>query len=467
MTAAAGTKKKAIEAEGEQATDAGLGGTARTDADGQTTADDTSDDVYGLSISRDRAGTTIKITDPDNAGDDDPKFSKAMDLGSTGQMHTRTMEADDDGNVMTEVAVVYTDIAAPKAVAFAKFQNAEGTATQTLNIDLDPAMDADNDGTADNDLTARSVGADGTTAPTADEIKLVMSGGLGSGGSTQRNFAGYQLDSDTGTAGNQTIQAYETAGTYNGAMGTYRCNGGATGCTISYNTKGEISAMSAGWVFIPGAGATSDQPDYDYLHYGFWLKRTADADGVLEYNEVETFAGSSIAASDGSQLDTVTGSASYEGSAAGVYVHSVVNPDGTEASATSGHFTANASLMAYFGQTVDDTNTANTDESGRVAPNMLNTVTGTIDSFVLSGGEAQNWAVALQGSRAAGANTFSGTAKGGVGNGSFSGTYHGSTPETDSDGDGTTRVAPGSMVGEFNAGFTNGSVAGAFGARKK
>ena len=127
MTAAAGTKKKAIEAEGEQATDAGLGGTARTDADGQTTADDTSDDVYGLSISRDRAGTTIKITDPDNAGDDDPKFSKAMDLGSTGQMHTRTMEADDDGNVMTEVAVVYTDIAAPKAVAFAKFQNAEGT----------------------------------------------------------------------------------------------------------------------------------------------------------------------------------------------------------------------------------------------------------------------------------------------------------------------------------------------------
>ena len=42
------------------------------------------------------------------------------------------------------------------------------------------------------------------------------------------------------------------------------------------------------------SGATTDQPDYDYLHYGFWLKRTADSDGAITYNEVETFAGSRI-----------------------------------------------------------------------------------------------------------------------------------------------------------------------------
>ena len=36
----------------------------------------------------------------------------------------------------------------------------------------------------------------------------------------------------------------------------------------------------SGWAFIPDEGATSDVPDADYLHYGFWLKRTADADGV-------------------------------------------------------------------------------------------------------------------------------------------------------------------------------------------
>ena len=54
-----------------------------------------------------------------------------------------------------------------------------------------------------------------------------------------------------------------------------------------------ITGVSDGWVFTPDAGATSDVADADYLHYGFWLKRTTDEDGVLTYNEVETFAGSS------------------------------------------------------------------------------------------------------------------------------------------------------------------------------
>ena len=35
-----------------------------------------------------------------------------------------------------------------------------------------------------------------------------------------------------------------------------------------------------------------DEDDADYMHYGFWLKRTTDEDGVLTYNEVETFADS-------------------------------------------------------------------------------------------------------------------------------------------------------------------------------
>ena len=52
--------------------------------------------------------------------------------------------------------------------------------------------------------------------------------------------------------------------------------------------------MTAGWIFTPDEGATSDVPDADYLHYGFWLQRTTDEDGVLTYDEVETFAGSSV-----------------------------------------------------------------------------------------------------------------------------------------------------------------------------
>ena len=97
----------------------------------------------------------------------------------------------------------------------------------------------------------------------------------------------------------------------------------------------------------PIAGAKSDVADADYLHYGFWLKRTTDEDGVLTYNEVETFAGSSIARAVA--LIEVEGTAEYNGGATGVYVKNVYNPDRTIASATSGFFTANANLMAYFG----------------------------------------------------------------------------------------------------------------------
>ena len=38
-------------------------------------------------------------------------------------------------------------------------------------------------------------------------------------------------------------------------------------------------------------GAKSDVQDDDYVHYGFWLKKTTK-DGATTYNEVETFAGS-------------------------------------------------------------------------------------------------------------------------------------------------------------------------------
>ena len=133
-------------------------------------------------------------------------------------------------------------------------------------------------------------------------------------------------------------------------------------CTVTVNSMGEVSAVSNSndWIFIPAAsGSAVDVVDTDYLHYGFWLKRTTDEDGVLTYNEVETFAGSSVPASG--NVARVTGTATYSGGATGVFVHSVTNPDGTEASATSGHFTADAELMATFGQTVPITADTTTD----------------------------------------------------------------------------------------------------------
>ena len=124
-------------------------------------------------------------------------------------------------------------------------------------------------------------------------------------------------------------------GTYNGADGhLYMLRRRRRECTVTVDDEGcDDRYRPMAWIFTPATGATSDQPDYDYLHYGFWLQKTADADGVLTYNEVQTFAGSSVAASDSVpadwELNAVTGSATYNGGATGVYVHSEVNSDGS------------------------------------------------------------------------------------------------------------------------------------------
>ena len=438
-TAAAGTKETAIAAEAATAAadDAGLGGTG-TAASGEGS--------YSMTIDPD--GATVEIAIEGATGEDPTKFMQAMDLGGGRTMHVHAMEADDDGNVVEEVVIVSEDRDAPTPVAFAEFEAMDGTTPQALNArDLDENVDADEDGTATNDFTALTV--DQTSS---DVLALVMSAAFapGSGSQTDLTFA-----FDDATTEDDD-EAFETAGTYNGAMGTYRCDGTAN-CTVTLDEDGMITAMSAGWVFTPADDAMSPQPDYDYLHYGFWLKKTTDSDGVVMYNEVETFAGSAIAASGA--VTTVTGKATYSGGATGVYVKNVYNDDGTLGMATSGHFNADASLMAYFGQVNDDQTTP----EGTIAPNLLNTLTGTIDNFQLSGGEENKWSVALSGDIDDSAGTASGTAMGNVEgkNGSYSATFHGDVTAA---ADGTV-PKPGSVVGEFNADFSNGSVAGGFGAR--
>ncbi len=445
-TKEAGTKEMAIAAEAEQMADAGLGGSDHVNADG---TDGNADDPYGLDITRDRDGTEIKITDHGMMGDDDPKFMQTMDLGGGTTMHVRELEADDDGNVVSEVVIVSTTIEAPKAVAFAEFEvhAADGTVTmpQALNVRQDGvAVDADNP------ADSRDLGAalSGGTEADAAILALVKSSSFVTVNPAETELT-FKMDDATT---DDEDEAFEGAGTYNGAMGTYRCAGTAV-CTVTLDAEGMITAMSDGWIFTPAEGATSDQPDYNFLHYGFWLKRTM-ADGATAYDEVETFAGSSVNASV--DVSAVRGTATYDGHATGVYVHSVSNPDGTRASATSGHFMADAMLKAYFGQMP----VSDTDTTGTIAPNKLWTVSGTISDFELSGEEQNKWSVNLKEADYETTNStgvFAGDAEGGGESGSYNGTFHGAA---DADNQ------PHSVVGEFNANFSNGSVAGAFGATK-
>ena len=435
LTREAGTKWKAIMAEADQETDAGLGGTARTDADGTITFDDTSDDVYRMEIERDRTSTTITITDPHMGADDDRNFMQAQDMGGGLTRHTRTMAADDGGNVVMETVVVKTDIEAPEAVPFESFRAADGTQAQRLDRDLDNDIETNEALNINEDLAA-----------------LVMSTAFVHPYATTLTFRGDDRTTD------HTNEATEVKGTFNGAAGMYRCTVDDGDCTVTLNDKGEVAGVGSfgEWIFIPDEGATSDQPDYDYLNYGFWLKQTMK-NGAVTYDEIETFAGSSVDVSNGFNVNDLVGSATYRGGAVGAYVKNVYGTDGAIASATAGRFTADASLTANFGGT-------------SVAANRHNTVTGTIDNFVLSGGETNFWSVALEGTRESGANTISGTADGGGIQRNFSGTFHGSTDPYDHDNNDQTdeiyRV-PHTLVGEFNANFANGTVAGAFGARKQ
>ena len=360
-------------------------------------------------------------------------------------MHTRAMDANADGKVVREIVIVSTDIEAPKATAFGTVHmlnvRADGEdATEAMPDDalnIDDAADA-----------FANVKASAFVAP------------AGTVGTTVLSFQQAVADDVQTMDVDEAMAAAEIMGTFNGAMGTYKCaadNNAA--CSVTVNTMGVVSGVSNAddWVFIPSDGVKIDVDDADYLHYGFWLQRATDADGMDTYEEVETFAGSSVP--DSGSVASVTGSATYEGGATGVYVRETYkSTDGSVDTATSGHFTADASLTATFKQTVDDDLTTTVDESDAIAPNLLDTLSGTIDKFQLSGGDENEWSVNLQGDITPNDGTASGTANGGGAVGSFSATFHGPT---------TDDAQPSSVVGEFNANFGNGTVAGGFGARKQ
>ena len=396
---AIGEEAAQTEGDADADADAGLGGTGA-----MPTTEDQRAGEYNLAIKH--GETSITVEGATKA--DDVEFMQAMDFGDGRTMHVLKMDADEDGNVVEEVVIVSTDIDEPTDIPFVK---------------------------PDEDSKGRYTFDDGEEFLTfSDEVH----GGLA-----------MLTDSRVvvpGPGGSVTLMGGDDnkySGTFDGAEGTFTCTD-AGGCEVTV-VDGEITNMLTVHFTPDDEDVMVKEDDADYLNYGFWLKRTTDEDGVLTYNEVETFAGSSIAVSGGVSL--VEGTAEYDGGATGVYVKNVYNTDRTIASATSGFFTANVNLMAYFGD--DD-----------FKPSQVNTVTGTIDQFVLQYGEDNMWEVVLDGAIAPSEGTASGTADGGGDPGSFNATFHGDVMEVED-----VVPKPSSVVGEFNANFNDGTAAGGFGAR--
>ena len=162
----------------------------------------------------------------------------------------------------------------------------------------------------------------------------------------------------------------------------------------------------------------------------------------------------------------VQGTATYAGSALGVYVHNVLDLAGEVASATGGSFTADAELTASFGQITTGPNMKT------IAPAHENTITGTIDNFELAGGEEQSWSVELMRSMVYVTDmpddtvTFTGATKGGGEAGTYTGQFYGASSREVDNGD-DENFAPSTVGGEFTANLLNGNVAGGFGATKQ
>ena len=261
-------------------------------------------------------------------------------------------------------------------------------------------------------------------------------------------------------------------------MGTLTCPDGDT-CNIQTNADGEVTAIM-GYEFSGSRAAraavtpmTDEQQvtaNADYLVFGVWLREDS-GDSIPDFGAFA--AGGSMAAVD----VLVTGTASYTGSATGVY---------TEGSAVD-YFQGRAALTANFGAPgVGDDAAADDTEEG--------IITGTIDQIV-AGGVSMSDVISLHSDHDRATDTAGNiTPTGGITgitsmgddmvdgnivtytyNGTWGGQfYNGTVNDTDTDDVDESLVAPGSVAGTFGVTGTMGegddamtrSYLGAFGAHQ-
>ena len=154
-------------------------------------------------------------------------------------------------------------------------------------------------------------------------------------------------------------------GTYQGASGTYRCSGASCAATM----QDDGVQLSAGWVFVHDMGAMVTIPDSAYLYFGWWLQKDKD-DKPTSASAFTGVVGTIAALA--ANPNTLTGKATYTGHAAGKFAIS----DPLTESGDAGHFTANATLNATFGD-------------GATAG-----ISGTVDNF-MANEKAVPWSVTL------------------------------------------------------------------------
>ena len=244
--------------------------------------------------------TTVTVNSTLTTGDNGPNAKLKDAVGTTvagkngwsGTMVTAT----DPASKNTDTVLVYTNIEAPKSVAFGKVF---GNGNLTIGA------------TGDSNIQA-------------------------SGFSTGHAAFAHGTDAAEETIG--------VSGTYAGAPGVYRCSegsGGNNNCT----SRGTNSGIQLGgtWVFEPSPGAMAIQKDTNYSYFGWWLR--VKADGSLFPSAFDGH-NTELDLNNKPDIQTAfTGKATYSGLAVGHFAIAGF-PN------TGGHFTADASLSVNFEGTV-------------------------------------------------------------------------------------------------------------------
>ena len=258
------------------------------------------------------------------------------------------------------------------------------------------------------------------------------------------------------SAGTKTFELAENreylefAGTFNGVPGTYTCT--PTAIATDRDTCGSTVAASGftliggTWTFEPNdpEQRLMNVPDAIYASYGWWIHKSEDGDPAA----VTAFAVNKGAVAAASGVTALMGTATYKGGAAGKYALQ----SSTGGTNDSGHFTADATLEADFG---DDM------------------ITGTINNFTGADGMSRNWSVMLNETDISDAGVIDGTDADNAQVGTVwtidgtaaakSGQWSGTLWENDA-----TSTVPQVATGIFHSTYgTDGSMVGAFGANEE
>ena len=141
--------------------------------------------------------------------------------------------------------------------------------------------------------------------------------------------------------------AYTTSGFLQGADGKYRCDGANADATCTVQNRGGSFEFVGVWAFIPTNGTVQIVvPDAEYMWFGVWARQTVRLGDQTpdQPTEIWAFEARHAGTNRVSDLSAATGSATYQGSAAGRYA--VYEPDTGDSGI--GSFTASATLRADF-----------------------------------------------------------------------------------------------------------------------